>query len=236
MEFSKDISLRPRSMGDSSTPGQPNYKVLLAGATGLVGGEMLHLLADDPSVTEIRALTRRPLPPILPSAKVRQCLVDFDCLEKHGQLFNVDWVICALGTTMNKAGSRQAFRLVDFDYPLKIAQSGFAHGARHLLLVSALGANANSRFFYSRVKGDLEEAVGALGYPALTIARPSLLLGKRNDDRRRGEEWAKRVSWLMPRPLRAVQASVVARALLETAHAERPGKHILTNATLVAHE
>ncbi len=222
-------------MGDSSTPGLRNYKVLLAGATGLVGGEILRLLADDPSVTEIRALTRRPLPPTLP-AKVRQCQVDFDCLEKHEQLFNVDWVICSLGTTMKKAGSRQAFRLVDFDYPLKIAETGFAHGARHLLLVSALGANANSRFFYSRVKGDLEEAAGALGYRALTIARPSLLLGKRNDDRRWGEEWAKRVSWLMPRPLRAVQASVVARALLETAHAERPGKHILSNATLVAYE
>lgn len=235
MKFSRDIHAEPRAPEVASTPGKQNYKVLLAGATGLVGGEILRLLADDPTVTEIRALTRRPLPPTLP-AGVQQCLVDFDCLDKHVQLFDVDWVICALGTTMKKAGSRQAFRVIDFDYPLKIAQMGFARGARNLLLVSALGANANSHFFYNRVKGDLEETAGALGYRSLTIARPSLLLGKRNDGRRRGEEWAKRVSWLMPRPLRAVQASTVARALLESAHAERPGKHILTNATLVAYE
>jgi uncharacterized protein YbjT (DUF2867 family) len=89
----------------------------------------------------------------------------------------VDHVFCALGTTMRQAGSEAAFRLVDFDYPVALARATLSRGARHFLLVTAVGASTSSRFFYNRVKGEVEAAIIALGFRSLTIARPSLLLG-----------------------------------------------------------
>lgn len=208
-----------------------NRIALVAGATGLVGRECLRLLANDDNVEEARALARRPLPPELAWPRVRECRMNFDHLHAHATQFQVDWVFCALGTTMHKAGSREAFRRVDYDYPLAIAKAALEHGASHFLLVSAIGANPGSRFFYNRVKGELEEAVRSLGYPSVTIARPSLLLGKRNE-RRPGEELARRVGWLLPPRWRPVPASQVASALVRAAHAPVFGVRILENAAL----
>jgi uncharacterized protein YbjT (DUF2867 family) len=122
---------------------------------------------------------------------------------------------------------------VDFDDSLAAARLGRERGAAHFLLVSARGADPRSPFFYYRVKGELEEAVKALGYPSLTIARPSLLLGER-DEFRVGEELAKRLGWLLPRASRPVPAAQVAAALVRAAHESRPGVHILENAKLRA--
>lgn len=205
----------------------------MAGATGLVGRECVRLLAQDDEVGEVRALVRRPLPPEVKSARVRECMTDFDMLQQHADCFHVDWVFCALGTTMRKAGSREAFRKVDYDYPLAIAKAALDRGANHLLLVSAVGANPRSSFFYNRVKGELEEAVHALGYPSVTIARPSLLLGDRQEWRT-GEELARRAGWLLPARLRPVEASQVAAALVRAAHAPVFGVRILENAVLRA--
>jgi uncharacterized protein YbjT (DUF2867 family) len=203
---------------------------LVAGATGLVGRECLRLLANDDGVAEVRALVRRPLPH-RPGPNVRECRSDFDRLYEHPDWFHVDWVFCALGTTMRKAGSRSAFRHVDFDYPLAIAKDALEHGASHFLLVSAAGANPRAPIFYYRVKGELEEAVRALGYPSLTIARPSLLLGERGE-RRFGEELAKLVASLLPSRWRPVHASQVASALVHAAHAPVTGTLILENEVL----
>jgi uncharacterized protein YbjT (DUF2867 family) len=201
---------------------------LLAGATGLVGSEILTLLAHDPRIADVRSLVRRPLPEHDKTPRVVECIADFDRLQEHLDWFKADMVFCALGTTITKAGSEAAFRKVDFDYPLEIAKLARSQGARHFLLVSAVGADPRSRFFYNRVKGELEAAVRALGYPSLTIARPSLLLGDRKEHRF-GEEIAKRFSWMFPSPWRGVQASVVASALVRAAHEERPGAEILDN-------
>jgi uncharacterized protein YbjT (DUF2867 family) len=203
---------------------------LVAGATGLVGGECLRLLAHDDALEEVRALVRHPLPHS-PGPKVRECRSDFDRLYEHPDWFRADWVFCALGTTLRKAGSRSAFRHVDYDYPLAIAREALEHGARHFLLVSAMGADPRSPFFYYRVKGELEEAVQALGYPSLTIARPSLLLGERGE-RRFGEEFAKFAAPLLPPAWRPVHASQVAAALVHAAHAPMAGTRILENAEL----
>lgn len=208
-----------------------NRIALVAGATGLVGRECLRLLANDDSVEEVRAMVRRPLPPELAWPRVREYKTNFDQLHVHAARFQVDWVFCALGTTMRKAGSREAFRRVDYDYPLAIAKAALEHGASHFLLVSAIGANPRSRFFYNRVKGELEEAVRSLGYPSVTIARPSLLLDERKE-RRPGEELAKRIGWLLPPRWRPVQASQVASALVRAAHAPVFGVRILENAAL----
>ena len=156
------------------------YIALVAGATGLVGRECLRLLAEDANVEEVRALVRKPLSAETQALGIRECRVDFDRLEEHADWFEVDWVFCALGTTMRQAGSQDAFRRVDFDYPLSVARTARAAGARHFLLVSAVGADDRSRVFYNRVKGELENAVSHFGYPSLTIARPSLRLGERS--------------------------------------------------------
>lgn len=108
------------------------------------------------------------------------------------------------------------------------ARLGLTQGAHHYLLVSALGASSQSRVFYNRVKGELEEKLTALRYPSLTMARPSLLLGPR-PERRLGEEMAKRLGWLMPPKYRAIEALAVARALVDAARADIPGIHILEN-------
>ncbi len=197
---------------------------LVAGATGLVGRECLRLLAEDANVEEVRALVRKPLSVETQALGIRECRVDFDRLEEHADWFEVDWAFCALGTTMRQAGSQDAFRRVDFDYPLSVARTARTAGARHFLLVSAVGADARSKVFYNRVKGELEEAVSQLGYPSLTIARPSLLLGERSPPRI-GEEIGKRLAWLFPPKWKPVQASQVASALLRAAHANVIGKY-----------
>jgi uncharacterized protein YbjT (DUF2867 family) len=214
-----------------STNSQTNRAALVAGATGLVGRECLRLLSIDAAVAEVRALVRHPLPPESFGSRVREYRTDFDELHNHPDWFQVDWVFCALGTTMRKAGSPEKFRRVDYEYPLAIAKLAVSGGAGHFLLVSATGANPLSRFFYSRVKGELEEAVRGLGYRSFTIARPSLLLGERQE-RRFGEEVAKRLGWIVPSRWRPVHASQVAGALVHAAHAAIPGVQIFENAAL----
>jgi uncharacterized protein YbjT (DUF2867 family) len=213
-------------MADSSR------SVLILGATGLVGRECLRLLVDDPEVDRIEVLTRRPLPDATQSAKVRVNVVDFDALEAHAALFRVDQIFCALGTTIKQAGSREAFRRVDFGIPLKAAQLGVREGARHFLLVSAIGASASSRFFYSRVKGELEDSLRTLPYRSVTIARPSLLLGDR-DEFRLGEEVAKRIGWLAPGKYKPVEASAVAAVLVRAAQTDQPGMHIVESDEII---
>ena len=226
----------PVSLATSSPP----RRVLLAGATGLVGRALLHQLLADPMVGEVRALTRRALsrsellgrgghPP--GDERLQVCEIDFERLDRHTELFEVDWVCCAMGTTLRKAGSRAAFRQVDFDYPFQMAQLARAHGARQLLLVSAMGADADSRVFYNRVKGELEEALAELDYESVCVAQPSLLAGERGEFRL-AERLGLALGFLMPERFKPVQAAQVAAGLLAVARDERPGWHVLSNALL----
>ena len=226
----------PVSLATSSPP----RRVLLAGATGLVGRALLHQLLADPMVGEVRALTRRALsrsellgrgghPP--GDERLQVCEIDFERLDRHTELFEVDWVCCAMGTTIRKAGSRAAFRQVDFDYPFQMAQLARAHGARQLLLVSAMGADADSRVFYNRVKGELEEALSELDYESVCVAQPSLLAGERGEFRL-AERLGLALGFLMPERFKPVQAAQVAAGLLAVARDERPGWHVLSNALL----
>jgi len=199
--------------------------VAIAGATGLVGRATVRLLLADPSVERVTALVRRPISqPAHP--KFHAAVVDFDRLAEYDGLLAVDQVVCALGTTIKQAGSRERFRQVDFGYPFELARIGVRQGARHFLLVTALGADAGSAFFYNRVKGDLEEVVRALPYRSLTILRPSLLLGNR-EEVRLGEEVAARLSFLAPSRVKPVEAETVAQALVMAARADLPGERII---------
>lgn len=165
-------------------------KVLLLGATGLIGQHCLKALLNEPRVEEVVAPTRRNLS--IKNQKLYNALVDFERLDEYPELFNVDAIICCLGTTIKQAGSRANFRRVDYQYCADAADLGRAHNARSFLLVSALGASEGAPVFYSRVKGQLEAHLKDLQYTNLSIYRPSLLLGNR-DQSRWGESIAAKV-------------------------------------------
>ena len=209
--------------------------VLLAGASGLVGRELLDLLLADPSVEAVHVLGRRTIPPEHP--KLTQHVVDFQALPA---LPWVDEACIALGTTIKAAGSRPAFRAVDFDAVLAVARAARDAGATRLGVVSAMGADARSRIFYNRVKGEMEEALAALRFEALVIARPSLLVGDRErlgQPARAGEEIGLKLSrWLgalIPVNYRPIEARSVARALLAATRATK-GRRVLLSGEMQA--
>lgn len=200
---------------------------LLVGATGLVGQSALAQALVDPRVTRLVAPTRRPLPQ---HPKLLNPLVDFDALPAAAPWWSVDGVICTLGTTIKKAGSQSAFRRVDHDYPLAVANHALRHGAASFAVVSSVGAAPASRNFYLRTKGETEDALRALGFASLTIVRPSFIGGARAE-RRPLEAFALRlfaaVAPLVPRRYRIVPAERIAHALLASALSARPGTHIV---------
>lgn len=196
---------------------------LLVGATGLVGGHVLDLLLDDPAYAGVLVLGRRPVAREHP--KLRQETVDFDRIRDFSDRVRARDVFCCLGTTIRAAGSREAFRRVDLDYPRALAEAASRNGAERFLLVSALGADARSAIFYNRVKGEAEDAVRTLPFQEVVLLRPSLLLGERGEARP-GEALAQRVaprlSFLFAGPLRKyrpVEARTVARAMVRLAKA-----------------
>jgi uncharacterized protein YbjT (DUF2867 family) len=200
--------------------------VALLGATGLVGKHCLDLLASDRAFERVVVIARRKFADAT-APRVEGHIVDMDRLPERPDLFNVDAVVCALGTTIKTVdGSQARFREVDFGIPLAAAQLALRQGARHYLLVSAVGAKSRSRVFYSRVKGELEDALKGLGYRSVTILRPSLLLGDRLKSRF-GEEVAKRVGWILPGKYRPVLARDVARVLVLCAKQDVTGVRII---------
>ncbi|MBQ0945289.1 NAD(P)H-binding protein [Ideonella sp. 4Y16] len=189
--------------------------VVLAGATGLVGQHLLQGLLADPGVAQVISLGRRPA--TLSHPRLQALVVDFAALPA---LPPSDEVYLALGTTIKVAGSQAAFRAVDFDANLAVARAALAAGARRAGLVSAMGADARSAVFYSRVKGELEDTLAALPFDGLLIARPSMLEGDRaalGQPERPGERWASALGrWLgplVPANYRPIPAAAVAAAL-----------------------
>ena len=154
---------------------------LLFGATGLTGNELLHQLLNEPAYSRVIAPTRRPHH--LKDAKLDNPILDFATLEQYGGKWPCHDVYICLGTTIKKAGSKAAFRRVDFDYILKAAIVAKAGGANQCMLVSSAGADPDSLFFYTRVKGETEAAVRELGFWATHIFRPGALVGNRSEFR-----------------------------------------------------
>ncbi len=199
---------------------------LIAGSSGLIGSQLLSLLIESPVYDKVVALTRVDL---TPHPKLVQVKGDFKTIGKNTTSWAVDDVFCCLGTTMAKAGSKEKFREVDFDYPLLIAHSTYSLGAKQFLLVSALGADKNAAVFYNRVKGEIEEAISAVGFRCVHIFRPSLLLGPRTESRS-AEDAAKffyRIfGFLIPRKYKAIEAAKVAKAMIHFAAEEKSGNFI----------
>lgn len=219
-------------MADSSRP-----RVAVAGATGLIGQALLDLLRSDPAIGSVHALVRanRGRTAALP-ADVQPLPVDFARLGESGAaaLPPLDWALCALGTTIAVAGSQAAFRAVDVDAVVAFARAARQAGAKRFAVVSALGADARSRVFYNRCKGEMEAALREIGFDRLVIARPSLLLGNREalgQRARSGEVLAARLApalaWVLPRRVRPIEAATVARALLRAIAVDTPDVAVL---------
>jgi Predicted nucleoside-diphosphate-sugar epimerases len=204
---------------------------MLLGATGLVGQECLRLLIDDESVSRVVVLSRRAILSSLKALKVEEHVIDFAELASCGVFFDVDQVICALGTTRRKTPSRDDYRAIDFEYPLTAARLALEHEARHFLIVSAVGANSKSRLFYNRLKGEVEDALKAMPFRSLTIAQPSVLIGERAEPRL-SERIAWSLAFLTPAKYRPVHAGNVARALVHFARIDEPGLRIIPNRDL----
>ena len=192
------------------------HTAILAGATGLVGGECLKQLVASDAYSHVTVVTRRDLGEAAGNAKVRQIVCDFDGLGAVRKQLHADHVFCALGTTIRKAGSQQKFRQVDYEYPLRLAQLTRMNEARYYSIVSALGADRKSRVFYSRVKGEVEAALRAMDWPGLCIVRPSLIAGDRAESRPL-ERLAGLALRCAPATWRPVAARDIAAAMIHTA-------------------
>ncbi|HIG8617183.1 TPA: NAD(P)H-binding protein [Klebsiella michiganensis] len=204
-------------------------QVLLTGATGLVGGHLLRMLLNAPDIKSIAAPTRRPLSDISGVFNPH----DPQLTDALAQVVDpVDIVFCCLGTTRREAGSKEAFVHADYTLVIDTALVGKKLGAQHMLVVSAMGANAHSPFFYNRVKGEMEEALIAQEWPRLTIARPSMLVGER-EKKRAGETLLAPLFSLLPGNLKSIDARDVAGALLaEALSPTHEGVRILSSSQL----
>ncbi|OMQ21350.1 NAD(P)H-binding protein [Serratia oryzae] len=197
-------------------------RVLITGASGLVGGELLQLLQADPQVTAIVAPTRAAL---VPHGKL-QNPHGGDLSELLAGLDQpVDVVFCCLGTTRRQAGSAEAFRHVDYQLVMASALAGQRLGAQHCLVVSAIGANPRSPFLYNRTKGEMEQALRAQNWPRLTLVRPSMLLGRAKP--RLLERLSEPLFALLPGKWRSVAAKDVAQTLLTQAFSAGSGVKIV---------
>lgn len=206
-------------------------KALVVGGTGLVGVSLLQQLSNAKEFTSVTSLGRSPLPEAIKG-------VDHRVVDLWGDLpedLHPDVLFCALGTTIKQAGSEVEFRRIDHDLPLHLARRAHQRGATTCIVVSAMGADPDSRVFYNRVKGEMENDLARLGYPNLSIVRPSLLLGDRHESRP-GEEVASLLMqtfrWIIPMKWRAVKASDVAAVMILLALQPPEGVEVVLNADI----
>lgn len=210
---------------------------LLVGATGLVGRHVLDALLADEAYGRTVVLVRRSTG--RSHDKLTECVVDFETLSNAPIPSGIDDVFACLGTTIKVAGSQERFRRVDYDYTVQSATLAKQHGARRLGLVSSVGASATSSTFYLRVKGETERDLEALGFESFSVARPSLIVGERQEHRT-GESIAMTLSKALSfalvgglRPYKPIGADVIAHALVDSVLAGEPGTHVLTFDALV---
>jgi uncharacterized protein YbjT (DUF2867 family) len=200
---------------------------LIAGATGLIGNELLNFLLNANEYEKVVAIVRRPLSEKHP--KLEEKIVDFDKLEDYIDVFSVDDVFVCLGTTIKKAKTKEAMWKIDVDYPISIARLASSQGARKFLLVSSMNADPDSPIFYSKMKGKLEEEIKQFTFETTTIFRPSLLLGNR-DEFRFGERLSAAIFTVVPflfagplKKYKAIEGKTVAKAMYRVAQENKNG-------------
>jgi len=212
---------------------------LIIGATGLVGGYCLRELLNDTEYDKVIALTRKPLS--IKHPKLLNEVVDFDQPKTYAGLCKADVVFSTMGTTIGKAGSKEAFSKVDFTYPTEVAIAAKQNGANTHVLVSAMGADSGSPFFYNKVKGKLEEAITAMGFATNIILHPSLLLGERNERRvmeKISQDLFRKASFLFQGPLekyKGVERETVAKAMVGSAKKKVKGTIVVDNKEILTY-
>lgn len=209
--------------------------ILLLGATGLVGRNVLAQALANPAVTSVIAPTRRPLEPHL---KLTNPVSDrLEALLSEGINQGIEGVVCCLGTTIKKAGSKEAFSEVDYALPLKFARDAHQHGVETFVLISASTASTNSAMFYSRTKGEVERDIGLVGFRSLTIVRPSLIGGQRDESRLMEHialQLLQVLAPILPKKLQINPSETIAAACLNAVMAGDPGFHVRSAECLVA--
>lgn len=200
---------------------------VLLGASGMVGGFCLKALLQSEEYGRVVVMSRRELA-LAANPKLEKKIVNFDALTAN-DFAGANDIFCALGTTIRKAGSQEAFQRVDLEYPVAAARQGRSAGATQFVLVSSAGADATAKNFYLRTKGDLEQKLGELGYQGLHIFRPGLLLGQR-EEVRPGERFATRIApfinmtlWGPLRHYRSIAGEAVGNAMVVAASQSTTG-------------
>lgn len=203
-----------------------NKIALVVGSTGMIGKLLTERLLQDDFYSEVKTLVRKPSGVSHP--KLNEIVVDFDNLDES--IINADHIFCTLGTTIKTAGSKENFRKVDFKYPLEIANAAKKNGATFYGIVTAMGADSNSWFFYNQVKGEIETALKAVGFKSLGIFQPSMLLGDRNEERAGesiGQQVMTTLDFLIPKKYKAIHGDKVAAAMQQFAKEESTGVKVL---------
>lgn len=202
---------------------------VLIGATGLVGSEILQYLLNDERFAHVRVFARKSTQLVHP--KLEEHVVDFEQLGDWRHLISGDVLFSALGTTVAQVGTREAQRMIDYDYQLRVAQAAKLNGIKNYVLVSAPGAHPKSRFAYTKMKGDLERDVLKLSFPKITIIRPGLLKGNRTQKRFIEHHMGQVLNLLPTIPglesLKPVSGKLVAHVCIESAADEMQGQRIL---------
>lgn len=205
-----------------------NKTACVIGATGLVGSHLVQQLLDDDDYQTIKIFSRRSVN--IDHPKIEEHIVDFGAIDSFKKKIVGDILFSTMGTTIKTAGSKEAQYLVDFTYQYQIAKTASDNGIKHYVLVSSAGANAESKFFYMRMKGELDDAVRELNFNYISILRPATLEGNRVENRA-GEKAAIRAtaffSKLIPglRKYRPVHASIVARAMISSVNRSKPKRY-----------
>ena len=209
----------------------------LVGATGLIGGQILQQLLEDPDFAIIKVLVRRPID--LTHPKVQLILLDFaDEAAYQAAIAGSDVVFCSVGTTLKQVNSDMvAYRKIDYDIPVNAARFCAATACPKFLLVSSIGADSQSRNFYLKLKGEVEEKVGSLGLPTVSIFRPSMLLGQRAEFRlgeRIGQVLMGVLGFLIPAQYKAIDVKTVAKAMVAVAKKDTVGVQFYTYAEMMS--
>ena len=209
-------------------PSNLKHKLTLIGSSGLVGTNFLEQIDPD-DFQNVKAITRRKILNLKNKDFIKQSVHDFSDLEKMRHDLKTDILVSALGTTLKKAGSKNEFMKIDHDLTFKISKIAKEGGCRTMILISSIGANYESKIFYSKVKGLLEISLKEIGFEELHILRPSLLLGKRTEDRP-VENISKciidHLSFLIPKKYKPIHARIIAKKIKFIIMEKKSGIHI----------
>jgi len=205
---------------------------IIIGATGLVGKQLLRLLLVDREYQKIKVFTRRTVE--IENEKLQEFIVDFDDFKSWKKDIKGDVLFSCLGTTIKKAGSKENQYKVDYTYQFTVAEAAAEYGAKQLVLISSLGANPKSSIFYSRIKGELDEAVKKLRFKRVSVFRPSALVGNRQEERA-GEKVMIKITGFFTKifpflkKYKPIDATIVAKAMVNIVERQDNQKYVIYN-------